>query len=63
MKVPTKEQIKEARIKAGLSQSQAAESVHLGAYQRWQEYESGKVPIDMARWELFQLKHGKGKSK
>lgn len=56
LKQPTPAEIVAAREAAGLTQAQAAELVHLGAQPRWAEYENGKHPIDLARWELFLIK-------
>lgn len=54
---PTPDEIRSARIAAGLTQAQAAESVGLGAAgnMRWSEYENGTRTPDVARWTLFQL--------
>jgi len=54
MRHPTPQQIKEARVKAGLTQMQAAELVHkkLRTWQDW-EHKSGKYKIDLTAWELF----------
>jgi hypothetical protein len=38
-----------------LTQAQAAESVGLGAPERWAEYENGARSPDAARWALFLL--------
>jgi DNA-binding XRE family transcriptional regulator len=53
---PTKDEIREARIRAGLRQEDAANLVHLGHLQRWGEYERGDRNIDVSRWELFLIK-------
>jgi transcriptional regulator with XRE-family HTH domain len=55
---PTKEQIKEARQEAGLTQIQAAEIALLGNSVRRSEYENGKENMDPARFELFMIKTG-----
>lgn len=55
---PTPADIAQARERAGLTQAQAAELVHLGAAKRWSEYERGVATIDAARWELFLIKCG-----
>jgi hypothetical protein len=55
MKVPSAVVIRIARDRAGLTQAQAADLVHLGAQPRWAEHERGVQPIDLARWELFLL--------
>lgn len=55
MKKPTKEQVKQARLAAGLTQSQAANAVHVNL-RSWQKWESGERPINLAAWELFLIK-------
>jgi len=52
---PTPEQVKEARLRAGLSQAQAAEMVH-SLTRSWQRWESGARGMHPAFWELFQIK-------
>jgi len=56
--IPTPAEIALAREVAGLTQSQAAELVFLGAGQRWAEYERGLRVMDYSRWELFAIKTG-----
>lgn len=56
--VPTPAEIALARAAAGLTQSQAAELVNLGAPQRWAEYEKGERVMDYNRWEMFAIKTG-----
>lgn len=51
-----KEEIKEARLKAGLTQKQAAELVGSPSYRTWQDWEAGKRNMPAAKWELFQIK-------
>ena len=55
---PTPAKIREARMKAQLTQAGAAALVHLGRATRWSEYERGERSIDLARWELFLIKAG-----
>jgi transcriptional regulator with XRE-family HTH domain len=55
---PTPDMVRFARESAGLKQQEAAELVHLSAFQRWSEYERGVTPIDPARWALFLLLTG-----
>lgn len=55
---PTPEDIRSARLAAGLTQAQAAALVHLRAPVRWTEYETGARNIDRARWDLFRLRSG-----
>lgn len=52
---PTPEQIKQARISAGLTQTQAAELLHK-SLRVWQNYELGDRGMDIAHWVLFQIK-------
>lgn len=51
----TPAEIRAAREAAGLTQAQAAALVHSHKI-TWCNWESGKFPIDPARWELFRLK-------
>ena len=53
--VPTKKEVKAARVAAGLTQAQAAELIFKG-WQVWALYESGKTKMDAAYWQLFNLK-------
>lgn len=53
--MPSPMEIKEARHRAGLTQSQAAALVG-GSRRTWQNWELGVVPMPMAKWELFQIK-------
>lgn len=55
MSAPTTEQIRAARIKAGLTQAQAAELVGLGHAHRWSEYERGINSISPQTWRLFRI--------
>lgn len=60
MKSPTPEQIKAARLSAGLTKEQAAETIHV-ELRTWQRYEGeGKHTRVMhpAFWELFLIKTG-----
>jgi len=52
---PTPEQIRAARVSAGLTQDQAAKAVGLSNLVRWSEYENGTRTPDVARWALFLL--------
>lgn len=58
MKSPTPKQVFEAREKAGLSQSTAAELIHLNSGRAWRQYESGDRTMHPAFWELFLIKTG-----
>ena len=55
---PSKEQIKAARVAAGLTQEQAAAVVYRNSLTRWSEWETGMVPMQPAVWELFLFKTG-----
>ena len=49
------DELKEARLKSGLTQAQAAKLVYRTT-RHWQHMESGDRAIDPAVWELFQIK-------
>ncbi len=53
---PTPPEIRARRKSAGLTQAQAAALVHAGSYRTWQDWETGRNPMPMMAWELFQLK-------
>jgi len=53
MKSPTPEEIKEARIAAGLTQAQAAKKIFSDSYRSWQNYESGERSMHPAIWWCF----------
>ena len=55
MNQPTPDEIKEARKKAGLTQTAAASLVHK-ALRSWQQWEAGDRKIDLDTWELFLIK-------
>ena len=57
MKKPTITQIKQARAKAGLTQQQAGDLVYVNR-DTWLKWESGRREINLACFELFQLKTG-----
>jgi len=61
MNHPTPEQIKQARLDAGHTQKQAAETVHRADSARWREWESGRFRMDKAVWELYLIKTGQTK--
>ena len=52
---PTPTEIRAAREKASLTQTQAAELIHC-TLRGWQEWEAGNRRMHPAIWELFQLK-------
>ena len=55
MQSPTLEEIKQSRTDAGLTQTEAAETIYcsIGAWKKW---ESGERKMHPAFWELFLLK-------
>jgi DNA-binding transcriptional regulator YiaG len=55
---PTPEEIAEARLRAGLTQKEAALLVHAKSYRTWQDWEAGKNRMPLAAWELFLIKTG-----
>jgi putative transcriptional regulator len=55
MKSPTPEQIKKARLDAGLTQAQAAALVY-SELRAWQYWEKGDRSMHPAFWELFNIK-------
>ncbi|GHT92802.1 hypothetical protein FACS1894116_03610 [Betaproteobacteria bacterium] len=54
-KVPTPDEIRATRKGAGLTQTRAAAVIYK-KLRTWQDWESGKVAMDAAFWELFGLK-------
>lgn len=52
MTAPTKAQIKQARLAAGLTLQAAADLIGVGLKQ-WQHYESGYSKPPVRRWALF----------
>ena len=53
--MPSPTDIREARIRAGLTQAQAGAVV--GTSRRgWQNWENGTRNMPAAKWELFQIK-------
>lgn len=52
---PDPEQIKAARLAAGLTQLQAANLVGSASFQTWNYWESGKRSIPADSWALFML--------
>ncbi|CAM3842071.1 XRE family transcriptional regulator [Vreelandella rituensis] len=52
---PTPEHIRETRLKAGLTQTQAGALVHTTC-RTWQQWEAGDRGMHPAFWELFCLK-------
>lgn len=65
MDCPTPNEIRKARMDAGLSQTEAAKLLHKGL-KTWQNWEAHPVTsshrkMDPALWELFNIKIGKSK--
>jgi transcriptional regulator with XRE-family HTH domain len=52
---PTKEQVKEARLKAGLTQKQAAEVLKIQNDSHWRRWELGGSNMSENDYELFLL--------
>jgi putative transcriptional regulator len=52
---PKPEDVKAARDRAGLTQTEAAEIVHT-QLRAWQQWEAGDRSMHPAFWELFQIK-------
>jgi len=57
---PTPEKIKQARLDAGLTLSQAAAMVHVNI-RSWQKWEANERTMNMAAWELFLIKSEKSR--
>lgn len=55
MQAPTKEEVKQARAAAGLTQAEAAAVVHKKKM-AWYHWEKGDSSMDPAFWELFNIK-------
>lgn len=55
---PTPEEVRGARLAAGLSQPQMAELLACASHRTVQAWESGQNPPDLARWALFLLATG-----
>lgn len=51
--VVTRDEVRAARVAAGLTQREAAALVHLARTQTWQDWELGQAPADPARYRLF----------
>lgn len=49
----TADDVRNARLAAGLTQPQAAAAVGMHRWQTWQEWEIGISPPDVARYRLF----------
>ena len=55
MKSPTPAQVKAARTRAGLTQTEAGALIYKGL-RAWQQWEGGQNPMDPAYFELFEIK-------
>ena len=53
--MPTPQEIKEARAYAGLTQTQAANLVHV-SLNAWQKWEGGRTKMSETAWDLFLIK-------
>lgn len=53
MKKPTPNEIKKARLDAGLTQAKAAAKIFSESYRSWQNYESGVNDMHPAIWWCF----------
>lgn len=49
----SRDDVRAARVAAGLTQREAAALVHLARTQTWQDWEIGQAPPDPARYRLF----------
>jgi hypothetical protein len=57
--ISTRTNVRDLRSGADLTQTQAAEMVHLpGGRAAWMDIERGRARLDAARWELFKIKTG-----
>lgn len=56
--VPTGDEVRVARTAAGHTQSEAAQVMGYSAWARVSEIESGRRPIDAARWTWYLLATG-----
>ena len=54
--MPSPQEIKEARVQAGLTQAQAGALVGAPSKRTWQDWEGGRRNMPAAKWELFQQK-------
>ncbi len=56
MNKPTSDEVKASRHLAGLTQQQSAEMIYQASSSNWRAYESGRIAMHEAAWELFLLK-------
>ena len=52
---PSADKVRAYRLRASLTQGQAAALVGLGAPSRWNDYEAGRHLVDPIRWLVFLL--------
>lgn len=52
---PTPSEVKAARLAAGQSQTQAANTIYC-CLRTWQKYEKGDLGMNPALWELWNIK-------
>jgi hypothetical protein len=52
---PSPDKIRAFRLRAALTQKQAALLVGLGQPSRWNDYERGRTQLDAIRWLVFLL--------
>lgn len=62
MEKPTPEQIRAARLAAGLTQVQAGQAVY-SALRTWEDWEAGRRGMHPAIWHLFLLRSGPEKDR
>lgn len=55
MTIPTPDAIRDARITAGLTQTEAGQLVHV-LQRAWARWEAGDREMHPGLWELFQIK-------
>lgn len=53
--IPSADKVRALRLRAELTQGQAAGLVGLGAAPRWNDYEAGRRRMDAVRWFVFLL--------
>lgn len=56
LKIPTPDQVKNARVLAGQTQEEAAKTLYMANYKVWQNYELGKRSMSIPLWELYLIK-------
>lgn len=59
IKKPEPEQVRQVRLDANLTQTQAAKVVYVDL-RSWQRWETGDIQIPQAAWELFLIKTKQG---